>query len=458
MPRPIEPRYVLLISQDTIGTRMAGSAIRYFQIAKALARDFNVMLASPDETALDLSDDRFQMIQYRRADWDSIKEAVHTANVIILPSDIASDLPQLASSPVPLVVDGYDPMLAEWLQMAHGLSPDEKQARWLPRMRDLSQQYLLGDFFICASERQRDWWLGALAGYGRVNPWTFADDSSFRHLVDVVPYGLPEKPPQYTRTVIRNIWKNIPESSRVILWGGGLWPWLDPLTAVRAIAKIITVRNDVCLIFPGTHHPNPWMDGMPNQTDAARELAHELGLLDIAIFFHDWIPYEDWQNVLLESDLALTLHGAETLETRLAFRSRVLDYIWAGLPIVATRGDATSELIAENQLGVLVPSHDVDTVAQAILNLLSTPRSDYSLRFDQVRSSLTWERAVRPLVEFCRSPRRAPDKQALGFNLGNPFYMQKIADLQNKLQAFERRRVVRLLNTMVDTKTKLLGQ
>jgi hypothetical protein len=33
------------------------------------------------------------------------------------------------------------------------------------------------------------------------------------------------------------------------------------------------------------------------------------------------------------------------LETRLSFRTRMLDYIWAGLPIVCTDGDHFASLV-----------------------------------------------------------------------------------------------------------------
>jgi|GEM_PF-1329422 len=450
-----ELKPVLLISQDTVAARMAGPGIRYYHLAQALSRELDVVLAVPDELPPSFNPSTFRIVQYRRSQWDSVEPWVRSACVAILPSDIASDLPQLAQCAIPLVIDGYDPLLAEWLAMAHPLAPDEKKARWAPRMCDLQQQFLLGDFFICGSERQRDWWLGLLAANGRVNPWMYAEDHSLRRLVDVVPYGLPETPPRHTHSVVKGVWQGIGESDRVILWGGGLWPWLDPLTAVRAIAQVWRQRQDIRLIFPGTAHPNPWMAGMPNQTLAAREIAQQLGVLDTAVFFGDWIPYDDWQTVLLESDLALTLHGVESLESRLAFRSRVLDYIWAGLPIIATRGDATSALIAEHGLGVMVDPQDEVQVAQAILHLLDTPRETIAARFEQIRPALTWERAVRPLLEFCRQPRHAPDKIALGDELGSPYYTTRIAALQAQVHAFENRRVVRFLNRLLDVRARL---
>ena len=43
-------------------------------------------------------------------------------------------------------------------------------------MNALFFQYLIGDFYICASERQRYWWLGQLEVAGRINPHTLHRD------------------------------------------------------------------------------------------------------------------------------------------------------------------------------------------------------------------------------------------------------------------------------------------
>jgi hypothetical protein len=139
----------------------------------------------------------------------------------------------------------------------------------------------------------------------------------------------------------------------------------------------------------------------------------------------------------------VTLHQGETLESRLSFRSRVLDYIWAGLPVVATEGDAISELIAAYDLGALVAGGDADGVAAALLRLLDLPRAAFGVGQARARAALTWERAVEPLARFCRAPHRAADKEALGNGVGNPFYMGRLAALQQTIDGYERRRVIR---------------
>jgi glycosyltransferase involved in cell wall biosynthesis len=415
----------VIISHDVVGRRMAGPGIRYYHLARVLARQFKVILIVPAESTL-ASPENFLVLTYRSGEEAALEEAVQQARVILAPAVWLAQMPSILQSSAQLVIDGYDPFWAETLFL-RGETNNLQVV--------LTQAYLTGDFFICASERQRDWWLGLLEAHGRVNPYTFGEDPSLRRLVDVVPFGLPEEPPpRASQRVLKGVWPGIGLEDKVILWGGGLWPWLDPLTAIRAIARVWQRRQDVRLVFPGTRHPNPEMAGIPTHNEGALQTARELGLLNKAIFFGEWVPYADWPNVLLESDVALTLHY-NTLETRLAFRSRVLDYIWAGLPVVATRGDATSELIARYEAGIVVDYEDVDGVHEAILQLLETPRESFGGRFEKARRELTWERAAQSLVEFCRHPRRAPDKDTPC--LGNPYYQGRLLHLEAEVARLE---------------------
>jgi 2-polyprenyl-3-methyl-5-hydroxy-6-metoxy-1,4-benzoquinol methylase len=140
-------------------------------------------------------------------------------------------------------------------------------------------------------------------------------------------------------------------------------------------------------------------------------LAGEMGLADQYVFFGDWVPYEDWPAVLLEADVGLSLHP-DTVEARLAYRSRVLDYIWAGLPMVLTRGDAMSAVAEQYGLGVIVDFKDDSAVADAILTVLERPRSAWQEGFSQVQAEMTWERAAEPLIDFCLQPTPAADRIA----------------------------------------------
>jgi hypothetical protein len=92
-----------------------------------------------------------------------------------------------------------------------------------------------------------------------------------------------------------------------------------------------------------------------------------------------------------------------------------LDYLWTGLPILATEGDILSEVVQKWGLGQVVQAGDVPGVAKAVLEMLDTPdlRETSEPRFQQVAAQYRWQEATRPLVEFCLKPRQAPDRAYL---------------------------------------------
>ena len=88
------------------------------------------------------------------------------------------------------------------------------------------------------------------------------------------------------------------------------------------------------------------------------------------VFNHDWVPYEERGAWLLEADLGVSAHPAH-LETRFAYRTRIADYLWAGLPVVTSAGDVLGDLVAPRGLGRAVPPGDDAAFAAACAELLA---------------------------------------------------------------------------------------
>jgi hypothetical protein len=122
------------------------------------------------------------------------------------------------------------------------------------------------------------------------------------------------------------------------------------------------------------------------------------------------VDFDDRQNYLLDADVGVSTHF-QHVETTFSFRTRMLDYLWAGLPIVATGGDTFGDLVSAEGLGVTVPEQDAEALAEALERTLYDDEFVAAARaaVDRVRDEYTWETALRPLLEFCRAPRRAPD-------------------------------------------------
>jgi hypothetical protein len=102
------------------------------------------------------------------------------------------------------------------------------------------------------------------------------------------------------------------------------------------------------------------------------------------------------------------------IETTFSFRTRILDYLWAGLPMVVTEGDSFADLIKTEGLGVVVPAQDVDALAVALDRVLYDEAfiAECAVNLARVRQDFYWKRTLAPLVNFVANPQHAADHAA----------------------------------------------
>jgi len=404
-----DERKVLVVTGDPIGAKLAGPAIRAWNIAEALAGWNQVTLVSL--SAVEPVEAPFRLVRVAPHDDRAFAELERWADVIVFQGHAMAVFDSLRRSEKIIVVDIYDPMHLEQLEQGRELAPEQ----WARQVTDatavLNEQLERGDFFLAASERQKMFWMGQLAGLGRINPSTYEHDPDLDGLISVVPFGLPASPPVHERAVLKGVRPGIGLDDKVLLWGGGLYNWFDPITLIRAVAELSSRRPGIRLFFQGTKHPHP---GVPEMAIVAesRRLADDLGVLDVNVFFNDsWVEYADRQNYLLEADLGVSTHRAH-IETTFSFRTRILDYLWAGLPMVVTAGDHFAELIEREELGRVVPAGDVAALVNALEETLFDAafreRAVHNVR--QVAQRYTWPVVLAPLVQFMRDPKPAADR------------------------------------------------
>lgn len=400
------PCRIAVVTADVLTPKMAGPAIRAWHIADALAAEHQVELVTTTSSC-DISSDRFTV---RSVTGNQLWRLETWADVLVVQGFVLEDNAFLMSSSKVIVVDLYDPVHLEQLELYRNEDADVRRETVRHATVVMNNQLRRGDFFVCATAKQRDFWLGQMSAVGRLNPLTYDEDETLRSLITVVPFGLAEQPPRHTRPALKGVVTGIGEQDEVILWGGGIYNWFDPITLIRAVGALSSRRPSVRLFFMGLKHPNPDVPQMGGAADA-RRLADDLGLTGKHVFFNeDWVEYEDRENYLLEADVGVSTH-LRHLETAFSFRTRILDYIWSSLPVVATEGDAFAELIDSAQLGLTVPVGDVDALEAALFRMLDDPELAAGCRanMETVRAEFNWSVVLAPLVDFCRRPRRAPD-------------------------------------------------
>jgi glycosyltransferase involved in cell wall biosynthesis len=414
-------RRILLITFDVIGPRIGGSAVRVLGLARALADTGHMPTIAAARVEDGFADQPFPIQPFDEASpRQTLRPLLETAACTVAPLSALARLPFLRNATVPLVFDIYDPVLFELMETASGGGEDDHTEQFESHLDLLNRVMRRGDFFICASERQRDFWLGALVANGRIRA-SATSDPELRNLIDVVPFGIDPTPIAPAIVGRPNLIAAIPAvraAEKIIVWPGGIWDWTDPEIAVKAMRILAQSCPGIHLVFfAGTHPTEGHLE-----TSAARKtrvLAAEFQLIGQSVHFIDhYIPYSQRGRYLAECDAAVSTHRAN-LESRFAYRTRLLDCVWAGLPIVCSEGDVMAELVSRHGFGITAPAGEDAALAQAIQRICTDAdfASACRARIGESRHLSGWSDAAEPLVRFCNEPRithvAAPVKDSL---------------------------------------------
>lgn len=381
---------------------MAGIGIRYAEFARRLpAAGVEVRLvspAAPEETAVVAPG-----CPVARFERGRLGEILAGCDGAVAQGQLANDL-VLELPHLPVAIDLYDPWLVENLSYWEtlGLDPYKNDhATWVLQMSR-------GDFFLCSSEEQRTFYLGFLTALGRVNPERVAADPALSGLVASVPFGVPDELPPHRPYLSPR------RGGEKRLLFGGLYDWYDPWTLLDALALLPEGEGWRLLLI---RNPNP--ESTPQRLFGEVEArCRKLGWWGGRVEALDWVPSERRFDLLRDVDLLVAPHRP-TIETALSLRTRFLDALAVGCPVVTSAGGAMSRLLERHGAGWVVPPGEPAPLAAALSEALAGARADERRRGrEALLAGFRWERALAPLVEFCRHPRRDPAKERFAFRPG----------------------------------------
>jgi glycosyltransferase involved in cell wall biosynthesis len=399
--KPYSLPRVLVISAGPVSEQLTGVAIRAVELARALAPHAEVTVAgvTPSSSCHGLSVISYELFGERRK--HALAAHIAQADFIVAQPPWPVVARWLRHARGRLIYDLYDPEPFEIIELLRDRHPLLRRLVYTLTTDRVLDGMACADHIMCASEKQRDLWIGALLAERRIVPRLYDRDPTLRELIDCVPFGLPNAPPEDNgQDPLRERFPAIADDDEVVLWNGGIWAWLDARCAIRAIEILGERRPQAKLVFMGAAT-------LPAAREAeaqARALASELGLLDRQVFFNDgWVSYEQRAGWLLRSACVISTH-TDHLETRFAFRTRMLDALWATLPIVCTEGDDLADRVARENLGVAVPPADPTAVASALEQVLVNGREHYRQQLLAAAAEQTWSRVAAPLVSWVSDP------------------------------------------------------
>ena len=337
------------------------------------------------------------------------RQAARSKDVVILPFNLAQRVGRIGvpNDRCPVVVDMFDPALAGIIpSLPGGVLGDIEFERF---RLNAEMGVRIGDYFICASNEQRLGTLGLLSAWGRINAHTYSSN-----IIGIVPTGVPACPADNIAGLFKgNI---VPGNARLILWPGGVFTWYRPLPLLDAFHQIMTRVQNSYFVFVGTSNPafeptNPILREL-------RERANNLNTENRRIFFEPSLPYDQRARMYADADVGVCLFE-QSIESELSFRTRLVDMLWGGLPIVTSAGSSLARTIHETGSGLALSSHEPPIVADALCRILL----DDSLRMQMAANArrtarqFSWDHVIEPLAAFCEEPQPAEDRGKLPLTL-----------------------------------------
>ncbi|HVE73154.1 MAG TPA: glycosyltransferase [Thermoanaerobaculia bacterium] len=348
---------------DIVGDRMAGPGIRAWHLSRELAKHFPTTLIAKCEGS---EAEGVPVIEHNT---DAARAAMRDASVLI--GQPARGFRKRRAGQR-IVYDLFDPLVLE-LRELYGSMPSLRQrvhlgAEWWR----LSDALMRGDLMMCAARKQRAFYEKLQSGSA---PWI------------EVPFGID----------LGDVKACAKPQDDIVVWGGGVWEWLDPATAVEAVVRLNAEGTRVKLLFLGRARPNS-MQLIDRRRESRFDTLLERGGPFVSA--NDaWVPYRERLAWLRSGKIAIMLHR-RTAEAEYSIRTRLFDAIAAGIPVIASAGGFAAELVEQEGLGIVVSPGDAAGVAVAIRRLLTDDELYFSCvkGLERIRPRFAWELVTRPLV------------------------------------------------------------
>ena len=371
----------------------SGPSIRNWEIAKALTRRGHEVTIAEWGHSKDYIKEKIKFIKWDEKELKDISKKFDVAliqNSHAIPEyfNTINEIPTIINLTIPISIEAAADQIKNKKEffINDGLVPT-------------AISLMKGDFFFCASERQKYFYTGMLNLLGRINPYTYN-----KKLIDIVPVAAPVEIPKIKENVIKG--KVVPKNKRIILWPSSIFSWFDAITAIESMKIVRKKVKDAVMVFVGADNPN--IDVLTKKNvKSAKKKAKELGLLNKIVYFMDWLPYEKRTNMYLESEFAVVTYPISP-ETDMSFRTRITDCLWGRLPVICTKGDSVAEVIEKNGLGATVEEKNPKELAEKFIEFLNNKQElkRISKRVDKfIRKKMNWDVVIDPIDKFCKNPK-----------------------------------------------------
>jgi glycosyltransferase involved in cell wall biosynthesis len=342
-----------------------GGGVRIWGLAEALrTHDVEVVFFLPEERRIDGFIYEFGEIRYTKP--ELLHDALSQSGCDAVLFEQWQPLTFLRERlEVPVIVDLPGPLALEyyWRDPQH----------YHQHIAEKLQCFSKADYFICALERQRGYYVAWL---------TWAGITPDETRLDVVPFTYPEMPRSN---------HGIAEDEPLIFWGGMFWAWQELSKPLEVILSTLSQNERGQLIIAGL--------------DEAKAKQHNIDLSHPHLSSLGMLPFMEFVMELKRAAVAVDL-SLPTTERQLASDLRTGTALWAGTPCIVTPASPWAKTIEEQNAGWVLQYDDEKKLRKLIKEIVHNQTDTRSkLRgAHEVSKEISNPKLVKPLVDWLKNP------------------------------------------------------
>ncbi len=382
---------ILIVSQGPVPssdkTLVEGGGLRAWSMASGLSEQGHEVAVAVPNVFSPINDSNIQLITYENPG-SLLRELVRFDAVISSYSaSVTHELFQSAPAGVLKIADAYVPIHVE--VSARDFIDDADEIRQFHTDHIVWTSNLSNsDVILVAHEVQATYYTGLLFGLGKLDPTNYRDMPIIK-----APFGANPKDALTHQDPLEKI------QGKTILWWGGFYPWFDYEFLIALVPRL--KDRGIKLRIAGA--VNPFVR-VPKFVSKANAAIKELQKHD-TVEFVDWLPHKE-RFKAFEGVAAVIAINKVGPETALSWRTRYVDLLEQGIPLLTNGGDPFGDMIVEAGGGVcfdLEPEISSKQIEEAIQDSVRKKLVSGQL---SLLKKLSWNNAVLELSNFLNSPRK----------------------------------------------------
>jgi glycosyltransferase involved in cell wall biosynthesis len=181
----------------------------------------------------------------------------------------------------------------------------------------------------------------------------------------------------------------LPENKKILIVQGA---GINIDRGIEELVEAMTMIDDSCILI---------IVGSGDVIDTLKNMVREKQLTERVLFFGKR-PYQEMMAFTHHADWGLSLDKDTNMNYRFSLPNKIFDYIHAATPIICSDLQEIRKVVDEHQVGVFIPSHEPQVLAEFINNLLAKPEqhATFVANCKKAATKLCWENEEQVLREI----------------------------------------------------------